>query len=77
MFIITTSLSSSFLLIIFRSRARHWYFFSQALSMSWCRNGRLPTGKAFSLSHLSSRVNMASEKISTLMNPPGIHRDVE
>jgi len=37
--------------------------------------GRLPTGKAFSSSHVSSSVNMASE-IWTLMNLSGILRDV-
>jgi len=38
--------------------------------------GCLLTGKAFSLSHVSSNINMVSE-IRTLMNPSEILRDVE
>jgi len=44
---------------------------------SLSQNGRLLTGKAFCLSHVSSGINMALEKIWTLMNPPGILRDVK
>jgi len=40
------------------------------------QNGRFLTGKAPSLSHVSSKINMASE-IWTLMDPSGILRDVK
>jgi len=40
------------------------------------QNGRLPTGKALSLSQVSININMASE-ICTLMNPSGILCDIE
>jgi len=37
---------------------------------------RLPTGNSLSLSHVSNNINIEPE-IWTLMNPPGILRDVE
>jgi len=50
---------------------------SYTLGCTVCRNGSLLTGKALFLSHVSSCVNMASEKIWTLMNSSGILRDVK
>jgi len=40
-------------------------------------NGHLLTGKALSLIHVSSIINMASDLIWNLMNPSEILRDVE